>query len=309
MRYDALIIGGGYCGLSAGITLARANRKVVIVDSQNPRNVVSKHAHGILGMDNVSPAEILAKGTEEYLSFGGLLLHELVSQLSKGADGDWLATLSDEAHIKARSCLVATGLSDKLPDIAGLEKLWGKTVFHCPYCHGFELNGKRIAVIGGANRNFSLHQAFLLKLWSDEIDLIVNGMYLSKEERARLISWGVCVVDDLVIGMESADDIEKGSVSLQCIETKSRQYGSVFVGPVFSPNDFLLRETGCLIENSWVKTEIDGKTSEEGLWAGGNCVSSPDQIPNAMSAGVNSAISMNHYLLYNDVDLAESRVT
>jgi hypothetical protein len=134
-------------------------------------------------------------------------------------------------------------------------------------------------------------------------------MYLSKEERARLISWGVCVVDDLVIGMESADDIEKGSVSLQCIETKSRQYGSVFVGPVFSPNDFLLREAGCLIENSWVKTEIDGKTSEEGLWAGGNCVSSPDQIPNAMSAGVNSAISMNHYLLYNDVDLAESRVT
>ena len=81
MRYDALIIGGGYCGLSAGITLARANRKVVIVDSQNPRNVVSKHAHGILGMDNVPPAEILAKGTEEYLSFGGLLLHELVSQL------------------------------------------------------------------------------------------------------------------------------------------------------------------------------------------------------------------------------------
>ena len=84
MRYDALIIGGGYCGLSAGITLARANRKVVIVDLQNPRNVVSKHAHGILGMDNVPPAEILAKGTEEYLSFGGLLLHESVSQLYKG---------------------------------------------------------------------------------------------------------------------------------------------------------------------------------------------------------------------------------
>ena len=147
MKYDALIIGGGYCGLSAGITLARANRKVVIVDLQNPRNVVSKHAHGILGMDNVPPAEILAKGTGEYLSFGGLLLHESVSQLSKGADGDWLATLSNEAHIKARSCLVATGLSDKLPDLQVWKIFGEKQYFIALIVMGLSLMGKGLLLL------------------------------------------------------------------------------------------------------------------------------------------------------------------
>ena len=157
-------------------------------------------------------------------------------------------------------------------------------------------------MIGGANRDFSLHQAFLLRLWSEDIDFIVNHMYLSPDERRKLMSWGVNVFDDIVDRVDSGQEMIGDSIIVRNSYEIIGEYDSVFVGPVFTPNDFLLRRVGCVIENDWIKVDIDGKTSKEGLWAAGNCVSSTDQIANSISAGVRTAISMNHYLLYKEVD-------
>lgn len=304
MKTEVLIVGGGFSGLSAGITLARANRKVVLVDSGSPRNISSEHAHGFLGMDGKNPGDILATGREEFVGFGGTLVSGTVEDLQRSADGCWHGRVLGGDLIESRACFVSTGLTDILPDIDGLAELWGKYVYHCPYCHGFEVSGSKCAVVGGNNRGFTLHQALLMKSWASEVDFITNGMELSSEERERLSAWGVEIVDAEVNRVMLTGDHSK-DVELFLSDSRRIVYGSVFVGPEFSPNDRLLRDAGCSSEGLWIPVGQNGETELTGLWAGGNCVSSPDQIANAVSSGAKAAISINHAIMYSDLEILQ----
>lgn len=309
MGVDVLIVGGGFAGLSAGITLARANRSVVVVDEGRPRNSVSEHAHGMLGMDGKSPGDILDSARTEFLNFGGRIIRAKVEALRPSSAGGWLGQVSGHEPIESRACFVATGLVDVLPEIEGLPELWGKAVFHCPYCHGYEISGTKCAVIGGPNPPFTLHQALLMKLWSEEVDFITNGMILTPDEKHRLSSWGINIIEDDVIRMSMADDqSDANSVKIVLGGGRKTVYGSVFIGPEFVPNDQLLREAGGFSDGPWIPVGQNGETGVPGLWAGGNCVSSPDQIANAVAGGARAAISINHALLYSDVEASEMKM-
>ena len=145
MYSDVIIIGGGFAGTAAAITLARANRNIQLIDSGAPRNRFSDHAHGILGLDGVSPTELLERGHAEVNKFGGAITHATVESLSRPSEqAPWQVSLTDGTLLESRHVLVATGLTDKLPEVPGLSDLWGTRLFHCPYCHGHEVRGRRL---------------------------------------------------------------------------------------------------------------------------------------------------------------------
>lgn len=292
-HFDVVVVGGGFAGTAAAVNLARANRKVCLVDAGAPRNRNSEHMHGVIGLDAANPSALLANGHAEFVSYGGLLIDGRVEALEQTSERDWAVKLASGEASTASQVLVATGITDVLPGVPGLEGMWGTRVFHCPYCHGYEVKGKNIGVVGGKNPGFTARIATLLTKWADSITLYSNGMDLSPEQRERLQRCGVALNVDDVVQVSPAND-DDYAVEITTI-TGPIRYEACFTGPEFIPNDALLRGAGCTVADGWVQVE-GGKTSEPGLWAVGNVVSSPDQVSQALGSGAAVAIAIDQHL-------------
>ena len=302
-----MIVGGGAAGLSAALVLARARRRVMIVDAGNPRNGVSEHLHGYLTRDGQSPTQLVAAGRKEVLEYGGEMTTGTAIGIEQTEDGGFLVQTDATASLEARTVLVATGLRDELPNIAGLQDRWGVDVLHCPYCHGYEVRDTPIGVLGGDNRPFTIHQASLVRQWSDDVVFFPNRIELTGTERERLTVRGIRIVEGDVAGVSVADGRLDG-VELASGQVVPRSV--VFVGPRFVPRDALLTDLGCEAdENGWVVTDPAGSTSMPGVWAAGNVSDSPAQLITAAAAGSKAAIALNHYLLEQDIVRAVATAT
>lgn len=194
--HDVIIIGGSYAGLSAALQLGRARRDVLIIDEGKRRNRFASHSHGFLTQDGVDPAIIAADARAQVMEYPS------VQWLAARADGAarieknevsgaaFEVTVSGHRHL-ARRLLLATGVRDILPDITGLAERWGKAVFHCPYCHGYELNQGQIGVIAGSE--LSMHHALMLPDWGPTT-FILNGAFEPDDEQLKsLAARGVTV--------------------------------------------------------------------------------------------------------------------
>ncbi|MGW0889908.1 NAD(P)/FAD-dependent oxidoreductase [Saccharopolyspora sp. NPDC002578] len=298
---DVVIIGGGAAGLAAAMMLGRSRRQVVLLDAGEPRNAPSRHLHGFPSRDGADPAELVAAGREEVRHYGGEIRDARVSGLER-ADGGFAIRLDGDDVLTARAVLVATGLRDELPEIAGLRERWGRDVLHCPYCHGFEVRDTPLAVVGGDNRPFSLHQAQLIRQWSDDVVFFPNRIALTDDERHRLLARGVRIVDGEVVRVVTEADAVS---AVELADGRIVARSTVFVGPRFVPRDELLTSLGCEAgDDDWVRVDPSGQTSVAGVWAAGNVSDSPAQLVNAAAAGSKAAIALNHHLLADDIDRA-----
>src|SRR5699024_3003173 len=131
---------------SAALTLSRARRAVTVIDAGQPRNAPAAGAHGLLGREGINPFEFLAQGRREIQRYGAEFIEASVHTV-EGQDGDFKVTLDDGDQVSARQLIIAAGARDVLPDIEGLRARWGRDVVHCPYCHGWEIRDKPLAII------------------------------------------------------------------------------------------------------------------------------------------------------------------
>ena len=194
MLYDAIIIGGGPAGLSAGLILGRCRRKVVVCDAGKPRNAAAVHMHGYLSRDGISPRELLRLAREEVACYGvELLAAEVVDATCTRADGStrFEATLTDGRVLESRKLLLATGVVDLLPQIEGVEHFYGRSVHHCPYCDGWEHRNQALAAYGRGNKAAGL--AINLLTWSDRVTACLDGGEISQEYAQTLRRNGVTV--------------------------------------------------------------------------------------------------------------------
>jgi len=298
-EFDVVVVGGGAAGLSSAMMLGRARRTVAVVDAGEPRNAPASHLHGFLSRDGMDPAELLRTGRQEVASYGGEILSQNVQDITKVAEEHFEVQLSDGQSISARAIVMATGVHDELPEIRGLRERWGQDVHFCPYCHGYEVSGQALGVIGGEDRMYSVRQAQLIRQWSEDVVFFPNKIVLTPEERRIFDARGVQIAEGEVTEIVSDAN---GVRSVERDGNPSISRDALFVGPLFVPSGGLLASLGCDVdEQGWVITDRTGKTSVDGVWAAGNIVDPTAQLINAAAAGSAAAIAMNNqYLVPSD---------
>ncbi|MEU9609823.1 NAD(P)/FAD-dependent oxidoreductase [Streptomyces sp. NPDC048057] len=301
-EYDVVVVGGGAAGLSAALVLGRARRRVAVVDAAEPRNAPAAHMHGYLSRDGLPPATLLELGRAELERYGVRLLTARVDDV-RPADPGYAVHLAGGPQLTTRHVVVATGLRDELPDLPGMRERWGMDVLHCPYCHGWEVRDQPLGVL--ATRPGSVHQALLVRQWSDDVVFFANTVDPSVEDRERLAARGVRIVEGAVERIAVADGRLRG---VELADGRALPRAAVFVAPRFVPHDTLLTALGCATADGWVTTDPAGRTSVPGVWATGNVVDPRAQVITAAGTGASLAFALNAELVEEDVRAAVAGV-
>ncbi len=299
---DVVVVGGGAAGLSAALTLARARRSVTVVDAGEPRNAPAHGVHGLLALEGMSPVELLARGRDEVLGYGGEIIAGEVVDVSCAPYGFSVA-LRDGVVLRARRLLIATGLVDELPDIPGVREQWGRGVLHCPYCHGWEVRDRRIGVLG--TDPMAVQKAVLFRQWSPDVVFFDHDRDLEAQDRAKLDALGVAVVAGRISRLEIDDDHVSGvrlddetvvAVDAVVVSTQMVARTELFAGIGIEPT---AHPAGAFIE-----TDQFGVTSVPGVWAAGNSSDIGAQVGAAAAAGALAAQHINTDLITKDLERA-----
>jgi thioredoxin reductase len=304
--YDAVVIGGGAAGLSGALMLGRARRAVLVIDSGAPRNAPAEGVHGLLGRDGIRPAAYLAEGRADVQRYGGEIASGEVTAVRRDGDG-FSVELADGSAVRARRILVASGLVDQLPDLPGLREQWGRGVVHCPYCHGYEVRDRAIAVL--ATSPMAEHQAQLWRQWSPDITLLTNGFEFGAEQLAGLRARGVTVVDGAVTGVRSDGDRLTGVVladgsTVPCevlVAASPMKARADFLAPLgIEPADHPMGA------GEFVPADPTGRAAVPGVWLAGNVSDLMAQVGSAAAAGAWAAAQLNMDLVTEEVEQAKA---
>jgi thioredoxin reductase len=279
--YDVVVVGGGAAGLSGAIALARSRRSVLVVDAGDPRNAPAAGVHNFLTREGTPPAEIYAAGRAEVTGYGGRVETGRVTALNR--EGDGFRVQIGGRVVTARRLLVATGLRDELPDLPGLAARWGIDVLHCPYCHGWEVRGKRIGIL--ATGPGAVHQALLFRQLSPAVTVLAHtAPELSPEQREQFAALGIAVVDCRVTGVEAGD---RGLTGVVLADSTRLALDALIVAPFMAARAELLAPLGltpaevCL-NGQAIGTQIEadptGATSVPGVWVAGNIAGIQAQV-------------------------------
>lgn len=305
VRYDVVVVGGGAAGLSVALTLARARRSVLVVDSGEPRNAPASGVHGFLTRDGVNPAMLLETGREEVSRYGADLLDGRVASAERAEDR-FVVTLDDGISVGARRLLIATGLVDELPDVPGVRERWGRDVLHCPYCHGWEVRNWPIGVLASGPR--AAHQAVLFRQWTDDVALFVHTAPRPTDEEAEeLAARGIAVVEGEVASLEVVGDRLAG-VRMSGGEVIARRI--VVVMPRFVARTEMLAGLGLettvhpLGVGEQVESDATGLTAVPGVWVAGNVADLMANVIGAAESGVRAGAAINADLVAEDTERA-----
>jgi thioredoxin reductase len=182
--YDVIIVGAGPAGLSAALTLGRCRRKVLVLDTGQPRNAASQSMHGFLTRDGIDPAEFLGVARQQLTQYRSVKLARKMATRARQVTDGFEVTVADGKRLRCRKLLIATGVVDELPPIDGIEAYYGRSVFHCPYCDGWESRDQPIAVYSRTANGVGL--ALELTPWSKDIVLCTDGARLEVKHVQRL---------------------------------------------------------------------------------------------------------------------------
>ncbi|MDF3907423.1 NAD(P)/FAD-dependent oxidoreductase [Paracoccus sp. AS002] len=290
---DVIVIGGSYAGMAAAPQLARARRKVVVIDAGQRRNRFASHSHGFLGQDGVDPAIIWAEARRQLLAYPAVRWIEGTASTITGRKDDFRVSTEAGDTCAGRRILLATGVSDQLPEIPGLAERWGGTVFHCPYCHGYELDQGRIGVI--ASSAMSLHQAQLLPEWGEVTFLTNSALSLDPEQRADLQARGVTIEETPISRLTGAADIELR-------DGRGLPFAGLFTATRTEPASALAEMAGCTLIETPMGRQImtgDGKeTSVPGIFACGDVARTPHSVSLAVGDGAWAGAQLHRSLVW-----------
>lgn len=291
---DAAIIGGGPAGLNAALVLGRARRTVALIDDGKPRNRVTHASHGFLTRDGVTPAEFRELAHAELDRYPGVSRYdERVIRIEKAAGG--FTVVTESRMLYARKLLLAMGLRDQLPNIEGLDTIYGQSAFTCPYCDGWEHRDEPIAVIARGAVGF--HMAQVLTGWSADIVLCTHGESLAEQEAIRLEGWGIPVRSSRIVRLES-EQRQLRRILFEDGTSIERRAAFVHTKPVHGTG--LYEALGCgKREDGSVLTDEMGKTTVEGVFAAGDAAHVRfNNLVIAAADGVKAAIAINAELIH-----------
>lgn len=294
---DTVIVGGSSAGLSAALVLGRSLRNVVVIDDQKPCNRFSHASHGFITRDGIPPAELLQIAREQLQRYPSVTLKTAVAQHIERIDAGFEITSSDGSKLQARTVLLATGLIDELPVLKGIKDLWGKSVFHCPYCDGYEVRGRVIAMYG--EDDTALHLAIMLRNWTDTLTVCAARSWnLSTAQRERLTRNGIQIIEQPISVLEG----EGGQLhTIRFDDGTALSCNALFIRPKSTQRTSFASELGCeMNDQNLVKVDARGRTNQGGVYAAGDMSSPIRSVAIAVAQGAAAAYGINADLVEKD---------
>jgi thioredoxin reductase len=293
---DVVVVGGGPAGLSAALMLGRCRRSVVVCDDGRPRNRVSHALHGYLSRDGTPPNELLRIGRDEAEAYGVEHRHVRVVKIAP-VDHRFDVHLETGETLRARKVLIATGVEDHLPSPPGFEECYGRSVFHCPYCDGWEWRDRGLAVYGQGLSAASL--ALSLQTWSRDVVVLADGSpRMPASAVPRLAARGIEVRGERVRALENRD----GLASAVLFEDGSRlPRDAVFFTTGQHQQATLAGELGCeLTRKGTVRTDRFGQTCVQGVFVVGDASRDVQFVVVAAAEGAKAAVAINQQFQAED---------
>ena len=292
--FDVIIIGGGPAGLSAALVLGRSRKRVLVCDAGKPGNAVSHAARGFLSRDGIAPAELLKIGREQLRPYKSVEI-QLGEVIDAKHLGDYFQiTFNNGTQYVSRKILLATGISYILPNIEGLAPLWGSSVFHCPYCYGWEMRDQPLAIYGKGQIGFEF--ALALTGWSRDLILCSDGSAdLSSEQLQELQQHKIQIFEDKIVKLESKDDVLTGIVFANGKVIPRR---GIFLPTQKQQNTNLAAKLGCKLTSlGTVEVDENKQSSVPGLYVAGDASISPlSQVVIAAADGTTAAFFITYIL-------------
>jgi len=295
--WDVVIVGGGPAGLSAALVLGRSRRRTLVLDDGAPRNAPADAAHSVFTRDGTPPLELLEVARTQLHPYDSVELRPVAATTAHRGEQALLVRDANGQEHHTRRLLLATGVEDLLPDVDGLRRFWGRTVFHCPYCHGWELRDRRIAAVTGAASAMDVVQ--LLRGWSHDLVLCIDGAEeLTEETRAHLGRLRIPIREERLVAVRGATQLE----ALVFADGSTLACDAVFLRPPQQLRGSLAANLGCVLtDGGLVQVGTDWQTTVPGVYAAGDMVSPMQQVILAAASGSAAAITLNHALLEEDL--------
>lgn len=294
--FDVIIVGGGPAGLSAALMLGRCRRRVLVCDAGRPRNARSSGIHGFLTRDGIAPCDFLTLGRAELERYDVAFSHSDVVAAG-GSSGRFSISLANGNRETSRFLLLATGVVDELPLITGLDACYGRSVFHCPYCDGWENRERRLVALGPGKSGAGL--ALSLRTWSDAVLLCSNGGRLEASMRQRLQTNGIRFRTDLIDRLEH----ENGSLrSIAFCTGPSEDVDALFFSSGQHPQCDLAVKIGCAFNRrGTVSTGTLSNTNVPGVFVAGDLSRDAQFVVVAAAEGVKAGMAINQALQREDL--------
>ena len=292
-HYDVIVIGGSYSGMAAALQLVRARRSVLIVDAGKRRNRAARHSHGFLTQDGSDPAEMAHVARSQLEAYPTLTWSDDLAIHASGTTDDFVIGTANGASHAGRRVLLATGVSDTLPAVEGMAERWGTSIFHCPYCHGYELDQGHIGVI--AAHELSIHQAQLLAEWGSTTFLLNGAVKLDDAAAQDLRNRGVSIERTLIAKIE-------GHADVALTDGRRLAFAGLFTAPKNAPSTTLASEMGCLLMETPMGTQIQTEESKEtnikGVFACGDAARMPHSVSLAVADGAWAGAQLHRSLVW-----------
>ncbi len=292
-QFDVIIIGGSYSGLSAAMALGRSLRQVLVIDSGTPCNRYTPHSHNFITQDGEQPAAISHKAQKQVAAYDTVRFHsgEVVAAVRNEVGFD--VHVSTGEQFSSKKILFATGIKDIFPEIKGFAECWGKSVIHCPYCHGYEFRGKKTAIIATGEK--AMHIASLVNNLTDSLSIILSdGSEFDRGQLDTLKKHNINVIPKEVIEIKHRD----GAVHAVVFKDgRKESFDAVYAAIPFIQQTDIPAVLGCEItESGLVKIDTFQKTTVSGVYACGDNSSPMRSVAFAVAAGNMAGAMLNHEL-------------
>lgn len=296
-KFDVIIVGGSYAGLSAAMALGRALRKVLIIDGGKPANRFTPHSHNFITHDGRPPGEIATLARKQVDEYATVTRIEGLVVSAEKADNEFVVRLDKEKTYISRKLVFATGIIDQLPDIPGFSDCWGKSVLHCPYCHGYEVRDEPTGILGNGDYGFEF--SGLISNWTKQLTLFTNGKStLSAEQTAKIKSHDITIVE------KEIEKLDHHNGLLQRIIFKDGTVSFVkalYTRPAFKQHCFIPEWLGCeMTEDGYVKVDATQETTITGVYACGDNVTRIRTVANAVAMGTTAGMMVNKELVMEE---------
>ncbi len=296
MSHDAIIVGGSFAGLSAAMQLGRARKSVLVIDSGRPRNRFSAASHGFFGQDGASPAAMIAGARRQVAAYPSIQFADDKAVQASRDDTGFAVTLAGGTVAHSRKLVLAFGLQDVLPDLPGLRERWGRTVLHCPYCHGYELDRAPLGVL--ALGPMAAHQAIIVADWGP-VTLFTDGRDdLDADTRSKLARRAVTIEPARVVALEGETPALAG---VRLADDRLVPVAALFIGAPTRLGSPIAEQLGCAVESNpfglMLVTDTTKQTTVPGVYAAGDVAMAAANVTLASADGVMAGVQLHQALI------------